>query len=184
MMVKYISFYECDPKTVQGEFLLSKRIYSDITGREQANNVIAYQIRQSFKPGEVTTELANEIGYELGMRFTKGNHAFIVATHIDKAHIHNHIIYNSTSLDCTRKFRDFLGSGKAVRKISDRLCLENGLSIIENPKLGKNHYGKWLGHKKSISHLEKIRQIIDEILSKKFIDFNAFLSEMEQVGYL
>lgn len=93
----HISSYECDPKTVQGEFLLSKRIYSDITGREQANDVIAYQIRQSFKPGEVTPELANKIGYELGMKFTKGNHAFIVATHIDKAHIHNHIIYNFTS---------------------------------------------------------------------------------------
>ena len=118
------------------------------------------------------------------MRFTKGNHAFIVATHIDKAHIHNHIIYNSTSLDCTRKFRDFLGSGKAVRKISDRLCLENGLSIIENPKREKNHYGKWLGDKKPTSHSEKIRQTIDKILSKKPIDFNDFLSEMEQVGYL
>ena len=181
---EYISSYECDPKTVQGEFLLSKRIYSDITGREQTNDVIAYQIRQSFKPGEVTPELANEIGYELGMRFTKGNHAFIVATHIDKAHIHNHIIYNSTSLDCTRKFRDFLGSGKAVRKISDCLCLENGLSIIENPKRGKNHYGKWLGDKKPTSYSEKIRQTIDKILSKKPIDFNTFLSEMEQAGYL
>jgi hypothetical protein len=181
---EYVSSYECDSKTVQGEFLLSKRIYSDITGREQANDVIAYQIRQSFKPGEVTPELANKIGYELGMRFTKGNHAFIVATHIDKAHIHNHIIYNSTSLDCTRKFRDFLGSGKAVRKISDRLCLENGLSIIENPKREKNHYGKWLGDKKPTSHSEKIRQTIDKILSKKPIDFNDFLSEMEQVGYL
>ena len=131
---EYISTYECDPKTIQGEFLLSKRQYSDITGRQQENDVIAYQIRQSFKPDEISPELANKIGYELGMRFTKVNHAFIVATHIDKAHIHNHIIFNSTSLDCTKKFRDFLGSGKAVRKISDRLCLENSLSIIENPK--------------------------------------------------
>lgn len=180
---EYISSYECDSKTVQGEFLLSKRIYSDITGREQINDVIAYQIRQSFKPGGVTPELANRIGYELAIRFTKGNHAFIVATHIDKAHIHNHIIYNSTSLDCTRKFRDFLGSGKAVRKISDRLCLENGLSIIENPKRGKNHYGKWLGDKKPITHSEKLRNTIDEILSKKPTDFDDFLLQMEQAGY-
>src|SRR5699024_11092201 len=124
-----LSSYECDPKTVLGEFLLSKRIYSDITGRKQANDVIAYQIWQSFKPGEVTPELANKIGYELALKITKGNHGFIVATHIDKSHIHNHIIYNSTTLDCARKFRDFLGPGKAVGKISDRLCLENGLSI-------------------------------------------------------
>lgn len=56
---------------------------------------------------------------------------FFVATHIDKSHIHNHIIYNSTSIDCTRKFRDFLGSGKAVGKISDRLCLENGCLLLK-----------------------------------------------------
>ena len=145
--------------------------------------MILYQIRQSFKPGEITPELANKVGYELGMRFTKGNHAFFVATHIDKFHIHNHIIYNSTSLDCTRKFRDFLGSGKAVGKISDRLCLENGLSIIENPKHGKNHYGKWLGDKKPITHSQKLRDAIDEILSKKPSDFDAFLLQMEQAGY-
>lgn len=180
---KYVSSYECDPKTVKGEFLLSKKIYSNITGREQNNDVILYQIRQSFKPGEITPELANKIGYELGLRFTKGNHAFFVATHIDKAHIHNHIIYNSTSLDCTRKFRDFLGSGRAVGKISDRICLENGLSIIENPKRGKTHYGKWLGDKKPITHSQRLRDTIDEILSKKPIDFDAFLFEIKQAGY-
>lgn len=80
-----LSSYECDPRTVQGEFMLSKRQYDDITGRTQASNVIAYQIRQSFKPGEITPELANKIGYELGMSFTKGKHAFIVATHIDSS---------------------------------------------------------------------------------------------------
>lgn len=180
---EYISSYECDPKTIQGEFLLSKRQYSNITGRQQNNDVIAYQIRQSFKPGEISPELANKIGYKLGMSFTKGNHAFIVATHIDKAHIHNHIIFNSTSLDCTKKFRDFLGSGKAVRKISDRLCLEYGLSIIENPKRGNNHYGKWLDDKKPLSYSEKLRQTIDEILSKKPRDFNQFLAEMKLAGY-
>ena len=64
------------------------------------------------------------------MRFTKGKHAFIVATHTDRAHIHNHIIFNSTSLDCTRKFRDFHLSGLALQRVSDRLCLEHGLSVI------------------------------------------------------
>lgn len=69
--------------------------------------MIAYQVRQSFRPGEVTPEEANKIGYEFAERFLKGKHAFIVATHTDRAHIHNHIIYNSTALDGTRKFRDF-----------------------------------------------------------------------------
>ena len=87
---------------------MSKRQYRQITGREQESDIIAYQIRQSFKPGEVTPEQANEIGYELAMRFLKGKHAFLVCTHVDKKHIHSHIIFNSTSLDCTQKFRDFL----------------------------------------------------------------------------
>lgn len=92
-----------------------------MTGRRQKHDVIAYQIRQSFKPGEVTPEEANRIGYELGMRFTKGKHAFIVATHTDRAHIHNHIIFNSTSLDCTRKFKDSHLSELALQRVSDRL---------------------------------------------------------------
>ncbi len=180
---EYISSYECDPRTVQGEFMLSKRQYDDITGRKQASNVIAYQIRQSFKPGEITPELANKIGYELGMSFTKGNHAFIVATHVDKSHIHSHIIFNSTSLDCTKKFRDFKRSGKALAQISDRLCLENGLSIIENPKRSKGHYGKWLGDEKPLSHSDKLRQTIDEVLAQKPKTFDAFLQLMQGAGY-
>ena len=78
---KYISSYGCNPETADEEFLLSKRQYVQITGRESKKDVIAYQIRQSFKPGEVTPEEANQIGHELAMRFTKGAHAFIVATH-------------------------------------------------------------------------------------------------------
>lgn len=178
-----LSSYQCDPRTVQGEFMLSKRQYDDITGRTLASNVIAYQIRQAFKPGEISPELANKIGYELGMSFTKGNHAFIVATHIDKSHIHNHIIFNSTTLDCKKKFRDFLGSGRAIAKISDRICLENRLSIIENPKRSKGHYGKWLGDNKPLSHSDKLRQTIDEMLAKKPKNFDEFLQLMKSVGY-
>jgi hypothetical protein len=79
------------------------------------------------------------------MRFTKGKHQFVVSTHVDHAHIHNHIIFNATTMDCTQKFRNFYGSTKAVRGISDRLCLENGLSIVEDPKYGHGHYGKCWG---------------------------------------
>ena len=79
----------CDSRTADTEFLLSKRQYKDITGRTQANDVIAYQVRQSFKPGEITPEEANRIGYEFAQRFLKGNNAFIVCTHIDRHHVHN-----------------------------------------------------------------------------------------------
>ena len=81
-----ISSYECAPQTAAEEFALSKQIYFQKTGREQENDVIAYQFRQSFKPGEVTAEEANKIGYEFAERFLKGRHAFIVCTHINRHH--------------------------------------------------------------------------------------------------
>ena len=179
-----ISAYECDPRTVDAEFLFSKRQYNSITGREQKRDVIAYQIRQSFKPGEVTPEEANRIGYELAQRFLKGKHAFIVCTHVDKEHIHSHIIFNSTSLDCKRKFRDFLGSGRAVARLSDIICLEHGLSIIENPRrYTHSTYDKWLGNNAKPSHREMVRAIIDDILAKKPADFEALLKLLEDAGY-
>ena len=92
--------------------MLTKKLYEQATGRSQKSNVIAYQIRQSFRPGEITAEEANQVGYELASRFLKGKHAFIVATHTDREHIHNHIIFNSTALDGTRKFRDFFFSDR------------------------------------------------------------------------
>ena len=94
-----VTAYECDPMTADQEFLLAKRQYEHITGRRHKRDVIAYQIRQSFKPGEVRPEEANAIGQELAKRFTKGNHAFIVATQTDRAHIHNHIDFNPPTLD-------------------------------------------------------------------------------------
>lgn len=181
---EYISAYECDAKTAAAEFALAKREYGIRSGREQQNNVIAYQIRQSFKPGEVTPEEANQIGYELAMRFLKGNHAFIVCTHVDKKHLHNHVIFNSTTLDCTRKFKDFLGSGRAVGRLSDIICLEHGLSIIKNPKrYTHSTYDKWLGDKKKPSHRELLRCAIDDILAKQPYGFDAFLQLLNEVGY-
>lgn len=187
---KYISSYECDPATVAAEFLLAKASYKAMTGREQKkdSDVLCYQIRQSFYPGEITPEEANRISYELAMRWTKGRHAFIVTTHTDKQHIHSHIYYNSTTIDCTRKFRNFWGSSFALRRLSDRLCLENGLSIVENPKprsKGKfRNYGEWqAGQKKPLTYQDRLRAAIDTALAKKPADFPAFLSLMEQAGY-
>ena len=180
---EFISAYECDPATVDAEFLAAKRIYADRTGRLQQSDVIAYQVRQSFRPGEVTPEEANKIGYEFAMRWTKGKHAFIVATHVDKVHIHNHIIYNSTTLDCTKKFRNFMGSSNAVRRLSDAICMEHRLSIILNPKPSRGHYGKWLGEQKQPTFSDMLRQAIDTALKQKPKNFEQFLTLMERAGY-
>lgn len=179
---EFISSYECDPKTADEEFLLSKRQYQHITGRDQKNNVIAYQIRQSFKPGEITPEEANQVGYETAMRWTKGNHAFIVATHIDKAHIHNHIIYNSTSLDCTKKFRDFIHSGLAVQKLSDMVCLEHGLSIII-PKPYKERIKRTVFPKKR-TYRDELCEAIDLVLKEKPKTFEKFVQLLSDRGFV
>ena len=178
-----VSSFACDPHTVEAEFLLSKREYKAFTGREQERDVIAYQVRQSFKPGEVTPEEANRIGYEFASRFLKGNHAFIVATHVDKHHTHNHIIWNSTSLDCTHKFKDFWKSGKAVRRLSDMICVEHNLSVVENPKEKGVDYGKWLGDQKKLSHRDLLRAAIDEVIAQKPMDMNALLDRLREGGY-
>ena len=180
-----VKAYGCEPETAAGEMLLCKKEYETYIGRseEKRSDIVLYQIRQSFKPGEITPEKAQEIGYELAMSFTKGKYQFVVATHTDHAHIHNHIIFNSTSIDHTQKFRNFLGSSEAIRKISDKLCLENGLSIIEAPKQEASHYGKWLGDKKPLSWQEKLRQTIDTVMAQKPADFDVFLKLMMESGY-
>ena len=187
---KYISAYECDPATVADEFLLAKASYKAMTGREQKkeNDVLCYQIRMAFYPGEITPKEANRIGYELAMRWTKGRHAFLVTTHTDKKHIHCHIYYNSTALDCSRKFRNFWGSSFALRRLSDRLCLENGLSIVENPKprsKGKyKHYGEWQKERKGpLSYQDRLRPAIDAALAKRPASLEEFLDLMKQAGY-
>ena len=180
-----VKAYGCEPETAAGEMLLCKKEYETYVGRseEKKSDIVLYQIRQSFKPGEITPEKAQEIGFALAMSFTKGKYQFIVATHTDHAHIHNHIIFNSTSIDHTQKFRNFLGSSEAIRKISDKLCLENGLSIIEAPKQGPSHYGKWLGDKKPLSWQERLRQTIDDVMAQKPADFDTFLKLMAENGY-
>ena len=180
-----VKAYGCEPETASGEMLLCKKEYETYIGRseEKKSDIVLYQIRQSFKPGEISPEKAQEIGYELAMSFTKGKYQFVVATHTDHAHIHNHIIFNSTSIDHKQKFRNFLGSSEAIRKISDKLCLENGLSIIEAPKQGPSHYGKWLGDKKPLSWQERLRQTIDAVMAQKPADFDVFLKLMAENGY-
>ena len=178
---EFISSYECDPKTADEEFLLSKRQYQHTTGRQQKNNIIAYQIRQSFKPGEITPEKANKVGYETAMRWTKGKHAFIVATHIDKAHIHNHIIYNSTSLDASRKFNNFFLSGLAVQRLSDMVCLEHGLSII-TPKPYRERQKRTIYPKKRTQR-DELCDAIDIALSQKPKRFEDFIQSLADMGF-
>lgn len=176
-----VSSYQCSPLTVDEEFMLTKKLYEQTTGRSQKSNVIAYQVRQSFKPGEVTPEEANRIGYEFAERFLKGKHAFIVATHTDRAHIHNHIVFNSTALDGRKKFRNFWLSTFAVQRLSDLICLEHQLSTIEYKPYRERQ--KRIVYPPKESNRDRLCGIIDTILAEKPKDFEVFLQKLEQQGY-
>ena len=176
-----VTGYQCDPMTVDEEFMLSKRQYEQITGRRQRHEVIAYQIRQSFKPGEITPEEANRLGQELALRFTKGKYAFIVATHTDRAHVHNHIVFNSTSIDGTRKFKNFWLSSIALQRVSDLVCLENGLSVI-TPKPYRERT-KRTDYSRRVKNRDVLCEDIDAVLQKKPESFEAFLQELRALDY-
>lgn len=177
-----ISSYACSPETADQEFLLARNEYMAITGRRIHNEVIAYQLRQSFKPGEVTPEEANRIGYELASRFLKGEHAFLVATHNDRRHIHNHIVFCATALDCTHKFRDILRSGKALAELSDQICTEHNLSVITEPKSKDHSYDPELVTKGEITARDTLRMSIDAALRMQPEGFDALMQLLEDAG--
>ncbi len=178
-----IDSFECDPATAQEEFLFSKRLYAKRTGRDQGkHDVIAYHIRMSFRPEEVTAEQALELGRELAMRWTKGKHQFIVAAHTNTNNPHAHIIFNSVDLDCTHKFSDFKGSAFALRRVSDQICLEHGLSVIEKPGLSKgNNRAEHLGEKRAPSVRDRLRDTIDAAIPD-CKDYDGYLAALHASG--
>ena len=124
---RLITGYACDSRTADAEFLLAKRQYIAATGRVRGtDDVIAYHVRQSFRPGEITPEEANRLGVEFAKRFTKGNHAFVVCTHIDKSHI----------LYCLMEFETvrFNELKRYLKTISDK-TLSTNLKELEADKL-------------------------------------------------
>ena len=115
-------------------------------------------------------------------RLTDKQHAFVVATHTDKQHIHNHIIFCATSLDGQQKYRDVKRSAKDLVQISDTLCEENGLSVIHNPQDKAVPYDKWEGNSKKSSHRDDLRIMIDAALRHRPDGFDALLQMLEDAG--
>lgn len=179
-----VTGYQCSPETAWQEFTVSKQIYTATTGRKRApdKDVISYLLIQSFEPGTITPEDANRLGYKLALEFTGGEHQFIVATHVDKKHIHNHIEFNSTTLDCSHKFNNVRNSYIPLRKANDRICQEFGLSIIEESQEKGKHYAEWAAEKRGKSWKALLRQTIDRVLPK-VKTFDEFLDAMRQEGY-
>ena len=177
-----VSTYACSPETAADEFMLFRQEYQQNTGRTQENEVIAYHVRQAFKPDEITPEEANEIGKELASRLTDDQFAYVVATHIDKHHIHNHIIICSTDLEGQHKYRDVKQSAKDLAQISDSLCREHSLSVIQNPQDKTVTYDKWQGNQRRFTHRDELRMIIDAVLRMQPDGFDALMQLLEDAG--
>ena len=179
-----VSSYMCSPETAAEEFEISKRLYAQLTGRSQSekHDIIMYRIIQSFKPGEISPEDAHKLGCELAMKFTGGQHQFVVATHTDKRHIHTHIEFNSTNLNCDAKFQNVKNSAFILRRMNDELCRAYGLSVIENPKKKAKSQKEMAAAQYGISHKKQLQQTIDRVLPE-CNNYDEFLAKMRAEGY-
>ena len=177
-----VSTYGCAPKTAAAEFMLYRSDYLSNTGRVIPNEVLGYHVRQAFKPGEITPEDANKIGKELAAQMSGDEYAYVVATHTDRKHIHNHIIICSFPVDGTHKYRDVKYSSKDLVRLSDELCKKNGLSIVQDPEGKTVSYDKWLDSKKEITGRDFLRMTIDAALRIPQDGFDALMQMMEEAG--
>ena len=177
---RLVSGFECDTDLITEDFMMARDDYRHNTGRDQgANEILAYHVRQAFLPGEVDADTAHQLGHELAMELTGGNFSFMVCTHIDKAHVHNHITIHAVNLDCDRKFRNELHSFRKIRKLADRISADNKLCVIENPGHSKSYTGRY----KVPTKRDGLTGIIDEVLAiAQPKDFDDFLKQLAKAG--
>jgi len=177
---RLVSGFEVDTDIITESFMMARDDYHYTTGRNQGDNeVLAYHVRQAFLPGEVDADTAHRLGHELAMELTGGNYSFMVCTHIDKSHVHNHITISAINLDCDRKFRNEIGSFRRVQRIADRLSAENSLSVIENPALSKGTRNRYNTPKKR----DGLAGIIDDVLTTgQPKNFDDFLKRLANAG--
>ena len=146
--------------------------------------VQAYHFIQSFKPGEVTPEQAHAIGMEFSKRLFGERFEVVVGTHLDKAHLHNHIIVNSVSFADGKKYHsNFQSYLRDVRAVSDELCRKYQLSVIEEPKGKGKHYAEWKAEKEEKPTVRSaVREDIDSIIQESYT-FQTFLTALQRRGY-
>lgn len=145
-------------------------------------NILAFHVIQSFKPSEISKELAHEIGLTLAKNITKGSHEYIVSTHVDKNHIHNHIIFNAVDFKTKKKYDATFTAYNELRSISDNLCKEHGLSVIEKPlSKGKSYY-EWMLTNEGKSYKESMRNDLNSLI-KSSLSFDDLILSMTRLGY-
>ena len=179
-----ISSFNCNPKLAHLEFEQTKRECNSKA------KILARHLIQSFAPGETTPELAHKIGLELCEKVFQGKYEYVLTTHIDKWHLHNHVIFNNVSFVTGKAYQSNKRSYHQIRTVSDEICKENGLSVIdENYKKFKNRYStngksyiEYMEFKKGSSWKNRLQLSIDKAILKSGT-YKEFLEAMEELGY-
>ena len=171
-----VSSFACSYETADIEFelLLSQAM--------QKGNNLAHHLIQSFAPGETTPEQAHEIGRQLADEVLQGKYPYVLTTHIDKGHVHNHIIFCAVDMVNQRKYVSNRQSYAYIRRTSDRLCKEHGLSVVIPGQDRGKSYAEWDAHRKGTSWKAKLKAAIDAVIPQAK-DFDDFLRLLQEQGY-
>ena len=172
-----VSSFGCSPETADIEFA-----FTIAQALDRGNN-LAHHLIQSFEPGEVDYQKAHEIGKQLADAVTKGQYEYVLTTHIDKGHIHNHIIFCAVNFVDHHKYNSNKRSYYGIRNMSDRLCRENGLSVVVPQKGGKGKsYAEYLAEKTGTSWKGKLKIAVDGLIPQ-VSSFEELLSRLQAAGY-
>ena len=171
-----VSSFACSYETADIEFelLLSQAM--------QKGNNLAHHLIQSFAPGETTPEQAHEIGRQLADEVLQGKYPYVLTTHIDKGHVHNHVIFCAVDMVNQRKYVSNRQSYAYIRRTSDRLCKEHGLSVVMPGQDRGKSYAEWDAHRKGTSWKAKLKAVIDTTIPQAK-DFDDFLRLLQEQGY-
>ena len=174
----YVSCLNCREDTAAAQFMETKRLWGKPGGR------VCYHGYQSFKADEVTAETAHEIGVRLAEELWGGRFEVVVATHCNTGHYHNHFVINSVSWADGKKFYNSPADYARMREVSDRLCREYGLSVIENPQRGKSkHYGEWRAEQEGRPTWRGlIKSDVDTAIRRSMTE-RQFFHALKEMGY-
>ena len=175
-----VSSYGCASETAAREFEWTRKI-AEQKGMNPVR-IIARHVIQSFEIGEVTPELAHEIGKQFADEILGGKYEYVLTTHIDKDHVHNHLIFNAVDFVNYHAYKSYKRIYYDMREISDRLCKENGLSVIPPSQNKGMGYKEYTEAKRGTSWKQKLKQTIDRlVITAK--DYDDFLRLMQEAGY-
>ena len=175
-----VSSYGCASETAAREFEWTRKI-AEQKGMNPVR-IIARHVIQSFEIGEVTPELAHEIGKQFADEILGGKYEYVLTTHIDKDHVHNHLIFNAVDFVDYHAYKSYKRIYYDMREVSDRLCKENGLSVIPPSQNKGMDYKEYTEAKRGTSWKQKLKQTIDRlVITAK--DYDDFLRLMQEAGY-